>query len=149
VNWKPPSKLPSNLHFLGSRPYERLPQYLKGLDVCLVPFKDNAISRAASPLKLYEYLAAGRAVVTSPVPDQAYLASVVWSARTGEEFLSAIGDALTKAHDPKECLCRLAEVSQHSWWQRAQTALFYVQQALKAGESKKRHRGERIGMPGL
>jgi len=130
VNWKPPSKLPSNLHFLGSRPYERLPQYLKGLDVCLVPFKDNAISRAASPLKLYEYLAAGRAVVTSPVPDQALLASVVWSAQTAEEFFHAIEEALTKAHCFKEQQNRIYYAKQHSWEIRVETALTCINNLL-------------------
>jgi len=137
VNWHPPKNLPPNCFFLGIRPYQTIPFYLKGLDVCLIPFKDNAITRAASPLKLYEYLAAGRAVVSSPVPDQSNFSSVTWLAQTTEEFLHAIEEALKVANDYREQQRRLSTVSQHSWQQRAKTALFYVQQALSSSERQK------------
>lgn len=130
VNWYQPKKLPPNCFFLGARPYQTIPAYLKGLDVCLIPFKDNAITRSASPLKLYEYLAAGRAVVTSPVPDQLNFSPVTWLAQTTEEFLRAIEEALKVANDYREQQRRLSIVSQHSWQQRAKTALSHVQHAL-------------------
>lgn len=131
MNWHPPKDKPANLHFLGARPYEKLPYYLKGLDVCIVPFKDNAVSRAASPLKFYEYLAAGRAVVTTPIPDWQYLSSVAWLAKTLDDFLYAIEEALEKAFDQKEQERRLAAVAQHSWQKRAETALLHIKGALK------------------
>ncbi|MFN3420213.1 MAG: hypothetical protein ACK40X_00625 [Armatimonadota bacterium] len=140
-DWRPPQNPPPNCHFLGARPYQIIPFYLKGLDVCLILFKDNAITRAASPLKLYEYLAAGRAVVTSPIPDQANFSSVTWLAQTAEEFLHAIEEALKVANDPKEQQRRLSAVSQHSWQQRAQTALFHVQQILQAQEGRNKSIG--------
>lgn len=128
--WRVPSDAPKNLHILGPRPYSRVPHYLKGMDVCLVPFRNNAVSQAASPLKLYEYLAAGRAVVSAPVPDLAFLGSVVRSARNRNEFLTAIEEALPLAHDPTEQKQRLEVATQHSWQQRAQVALEWIEKAL-------------------
>jgi len=128
--WRVPSDAPKNLHILGPRPYGRVPHYLKGMDVCLVPFRNNAVSQAASPLKLYEYLAAGRAVVSTPVPDLAFLGSVVRSARSQDEFLAAIKEALLLAHDPTERQRRLEVAAQHSWQQRAQVALEWIEKAL-------------------
>jgi len=135
--WRVSSDTPKNLHILGPRPYGRVPHYLKGMDVCLVPFRNNAVSQATSPLKLYEYLAAGRAVVSTPVPDLAFLGSVVWCARSRDEFLTAIEEALSLAHDPTERQRRLEVASQHSWQQRAQVALEWIERALTA--SKTRH----------
>lgn len=128
--WRLPSDVPPNLHLLGARPYRSVPCYLKGMDVCLVPFRENAVSRAASPLKLYEYLAAGRAVVSTPVPDLTFLGSVVRSARSQDEFLTAIEASLPLAHDPIEQQRRLEVAAQHSWQQRAQVALAWIEKVL-------------------
>jgi glycosyltransferase involved in cell wall biosynthesis len=129
VAWEPPP-LPPNVHLLGFRPYHQLPNYLKGLDVCLVPFKDNAITQGASPLKLYEYLAAGRAVVSTPVPDLPTFGDLVWQAHTAREFVAAIEDALPHAHDPTLQQRRIEAVKPHSWEARAETVMYHLRHAL-------------------
>jgi UDP-galactopyranose mutase len=58
-----------NLHYLGSRPYKALPQYLAGWDVALLPFARNEATRFISPTKTPEYLAAGRRVVSTSIRD--------------------------------------------------------------------------------
>jgi glycosyltransferase involved in cell wall biosynthesis len=145
--WRVPTDAPKNLHILGPRPYARVPHYLKGMDVCLVPFRNNAVSQAASPLKLYEYLAAGRAVVSAPLPDLAFLGSVVRSARNRDEFLIAIEEVLPLAHDPTEQKRRLEVAAQHSWQQRAQVALGWIEKALTA--SKSPAQGTKINLPNI
>jgi glycosyltransferase involved in cell wall biosynthesis len=131
VDWHP-RDLPPNFHLLGQRPYHQLPAYLKGLDVCLVPFKDNAITLGASPLKLYEYLAAGRAVVSTPVPDLPNFAEVVWCARDVEGFIRCIEEALPVAHDPVLQQRRIEAIAPHTWEARARYALEHIQNALQA-----------------
>lgn len=54
-----------NAIFLGEVAYEKVPEILAVADVVLVPFPDNEVSRAASPLKLFEAMAMGKAVVAS------------------------------------------------------------------------------------
>jgi glycosyltransferase involved in cell wall biosynthesis len=56
-----------NVHFLGVKPYADLPAYLSQFDVCLLPFKIDALTSSVNPIKLYEYLAAGKPVVSTPL----------------------------------------------------------------------------------
>lgn len=58
-----------NVHLLGPRPYASLPGYCKGFDVGIIPFKVNALTLRANPLKLREYLAAGLPVVAADLPE--------------------------------------------------------------------------------
>jgi len=66
-----PEDLPRrpNIHWLGAKPYAELPAYVAGWGVALAPFALNESTRFISPTKLPEYLAAGRAVVATRVPD--------------------------------------------------------------------------------
>lgn len=58
-----------NLHWLGRREYSQLPDYLKGWDVCLMPFALNEATEYINPTKALEYMAAGRPIVSTAVPD--------------------------------------------------------------------------------
>ncbi|MEJ7934842.1 UDP-galactopyranose mutase [Sphingobium sp. AN558] len=59
----------SNLHYLGGRSYDQLPDYMRGWDVALMPFAINDATRFISPTKTPEYLAAGCPVVSTPIAD--------------------------------------------------------------------------------
>lgn len=59
----------SNIHWLGSRSYADLPALVKAFDVCLMPFAMNAATQFINPTKTLEYLAAGKPVVSTAVPD--------------------------------------------------------------------------------
>ena len=59
----------ANIHYLGSKRYEDLPQYIAGWDVALLPFARNEATRFISPTKTPEYLAAGRPVVSTSIRD--------------------------------------------------------------------------------
>lgn len=58
-----------NIHYLGSKPYEDLPEYLAGWDVSLLPFARNEATRFISPTKTPEYMAAGKPVVSTSIRD--------------------------------------------------------------------------------
>ncbi|RYZ63661.1 MAG: glycosyltransferase family 1 protein, partial [Proteobacteria bacterium] len=68
-----PASLPQgpNLHYYGQQSYERLPDFLAGWDVCLLPFALNDATRFISPTKTLEYMAAGKPVVSTPIRDVA------------------------------------------------------------------------------
>ncbi|MBM5784817.1 MAG: glycosyltransferase family 1 protein [Cyanobacteria bacterium K_DeepCast_35m_m1_288] len=69
----------ANVHLLGPRPYERLPDYLRGFDLALLPCPNNAYTRSMFPMKFFEYVAAGVPVVATALPalqDQAHLAQL-------------------------------------------------------------------------
>lgn len=83
---------PPNLKFLGLKPQRELPAYLAFSRVAIIPWKRSPISRATSPLKLYEYLAMRCPVVA---PDWLPLAGIpgVWWARNQREFVELVGKA--------------------------------------------------------
>jgi glycosyltransferase involved in cell wall biosynthesis len=83
-----------NVHYLGPRPYERVPEYVAGFDVGLCPYLWNAAMRSGFPLKLYEYLAAGKPVVASGNPDVAGMEPDVRLVRGADEFVAAVEDVL-------------------------------------------------------
>lgn len=58
-----------NLHYLGQKKYEELPDYLANWSVAMIPFAQNASTRFISPTKTPEYLAAGKPVVSTPIRD--------------------------------------------------------------------------------
>jgi glycosyltransferase involved in cell wall biosynthesis len=58
----------SNVELLGERPSSTMPSYVQAFDVGTVWFQVNDLTRAVTPLKVYEYLAAGKAVVSTPLP---------------------------------------------------------------------------------
>jgi UDP-galactopyranose mutase len=66
-----PATLPShsNVHYLGGKKYEELPNYIAGWDVALIPFAINESTRFISPTKTPEYLAAGKPVISTPIRD--------------------------------------------------------------------------------
>ncbi|RLI79635.1 glycosyltransferase WbuB [Archaeoglobales archaeon] len=55
--------------FYGFVPYSELPQYIAGMDVCLIPFKISPVSEVALPNKFFEYTACGKNILSTPLPD--------------------------------------------------------------------------------
>jgi glycosyltransferase involved in cell wall biosynthesis len=58
-----------NIHYLGMRPYECLPNYLKGFDIAMMPFALNDATKFISPTKTLEYMAAGKPIISTAIPD--------------------------------------------------------------------------------
>ncbi|HJS51425.1 MAG TPA: glycosyltransferase family 1 protein [Pyrinomonadaceae bacterium] len=87
----------ANIHYLGGKSYDDLPAYIAAWDVAMMPFAMNDSTRFISPTKTPEYLAAGRAVVATPVRDVVRLygeTGLVHIADTPEDFVRAINSIL-------------------------------------------------------
>ena len=80
----------ANVHFLGPKPYRRLPCYCRQFDAAMIPFKVNDLTRSANPIKLREYLAAGLGVVSTPLPEVEAYRGLVEIADGPEGFAAAI-----------------------------------------------------------
>lgn len=109
-----------NVHFLGRQPYERLPALLKGMDVALIPFLDNPLTRDVNPLKMREYLAAGLPVVATDLPAMQGYKDHVDCTRGLAGFLAAIEKRLSNPGSPQ---ARHDAVKSESWGARAETVL--------------------------
>jgi len=142
--WQRPEPPPrrSNLHFLGARPYALVPAYLAHFDLCLIPFEDSPLVRAVDPLKLYEYLAAGRPVAATPLPsaDPRLGDAVHWLAG-GDSDADIVRRALAE-DTPEACRRRRRLAAAHDWSRRYQAILAHLAAAgLDLQEGGLRHAG--------
>lgn len=113
--WTDPKLLEGlpNLHLLGPRDYTELPRYLKGFDVALLPNTMTEYTESMFPMKFFEYLAAGKPVVSVDLPALRQYAAVFHPARTPQEFVGAVVDALAGRTAPLEQ--RLALAREHTY----------------------------------
>jgi glycosyltransferase involved in cell wall biosynthesis len=95
------AKLP-NVHFLGYRPYAELPDYLRGMQVGLLPSLINGYTRGMFPMKYFEYIAGGLPVVATRLNFTGESSNVIKLAQTVAEFISAIAVQLMRGHITKD-----------------------------------------------
>jgi hypothetical protein len=118
------SKLNSvkNISWLGPKNYDILPGYLHLFDVAMIPFKINDITLATSPLKLYEFFAARKPVVTTPMPECMAFKEVLIASNPGE-FARSLEKALLLSKDPEYCKHIEAIVAENTWIARVKYVL--------------------------
>lgn len=111
-----------NVHFTGSVRYEEMPAMIKGFDVALIPFKKDQYSRTIFPLKLFEYLGAGKPVVATDFnPDLAdYTGAAVYYAGNGERFSEALNLAVSEGASRQH---ERVEVALANTWEQRVAAL--------------------------
>jgi glycosyltransferase involved in cell wall biosynthesis len=117
-----------NVHFLGARPFDTLVTYLRGFDVCTLPHAITPLTRSMDPIKLYDYLATGKPVVSTPVAGVERFADVVRVADGPEAFLVALEAALSE--DGALTAQRLAYAQANTWPTRAKEIWEIVQSVL-------------------
>ncbi len=83
-----------NIHFLGVRRFEQLPEYNRAFDVATIPFVINELTESSNPLKLFEYLASGLPVVSVNISEVAQSGQDVKVARDHHEFITLTEQAL-------------------------------------------------------
>ncbi len=121
----------SNVRWVGPKPYSELPKYVAAFDVGLIPYVSNAYTRSCFPLKLYEYLAAGKPVVASGLPELAGMEPDVVLVDGAAAFVDAINAALGHLSDADR-IRRMEVASHNSWETRAGRLLALVQVELQA-----------------
>ncbi len=116
-----PEALPkaSNIHYLGMKSYNELPQYLSGWDAALMNFAINDATKYISPTKTPEYLAGGKPVISTPVLDVVRNygdLDAVFIAEQGDDFIEACDQALTMAGKGSDWMAASDErISTQSW----------------------------------
>lgn len=109
-----------NVHFLSPVSYEQLPYYAAGFDVCVLPWNTEVpFTSYGSAIKVREYLASGKPVVISPLPEYESMSEVLRIGRTRDQFLNLIEDALRETGS-ELVLARQAAVKNGTWDARAE-----------------------------
>jgi glycosyltransferase involved in cell wall biosynthesis len=121
----------SNIHWLGSRDYKLLPIYIQNLDLMLIPFLQNEVTKHANPIKLWEYLAAGKVVISTRLPEIPEISEVIWLSEDHQSFITNCSKALELLKTPGKQL-ELAKKAQafaknNSWEDRCKMIRMILQ----------------------
>jgi GT2 family glycosyltransferase len=107
-----------NVFLLGHKDYSELPSYLAHFDVCIIPFVINQLTRAADPVKLYEYLSQGKPVVSTAIPAPSDRAELLYITKDAEDFVRNLDRAISEP-DGRLKQRRISFASQNTWRARA------------------------------
>ncbi|MCD6405640.1 MAG: glycosyltransferase [Planctomycetes bacterium] len=112
----------SNVRLIGKRPYQEIPHYGRCFDVAIMPWRQNRWIEACNPVKLKEYLALGKPVISTPFRELENYQGLVYVAKGPQEFAAALGRALAEDSAERRRL-RRARVREHSWDAKAREAI--------------------------
>jgi glycosyltransferase involved in cell wall biosynthesis len=113
-----------NVYFLGSKPYKQLPNYLQEFDICLIPFKINELTKSVNPIKMYEYLSAGKPVISTAMPEVEPYQDVIEVVHSGPEMIEKLiwmMDSKEEFHSAEKVNLRQRVGEENSWdarWER-------------------------------
>jgi len=86
----------SNVQLLGRKPYAQMPLYLDHFDACLIPFRLYNVTHAVDPVKFYEYISAGKPVISTPLAEMSIYEDLLYFATGIDEFIEQIERALAE-----------------------------------------------------
>ncbi|RDU36716.1 glycosyltransferase family 1 protein [Neobacillus piezotolerans] len=111
-----------NVHYLGPVRYKELPAYARHFNVSIIPFLVNEVTISTSPIKLFEYMAAGKPIVSTNLPEcRKY--DVVMIAEDHKRFLEKVEAALEMGKDEKLTHRLKEEARKHTWREKAKSIL--------------------------
>ncbi|CAN5885974.1 glycosyltransferase family 1 protein [soil metagenome] len=130
-------KLP-NTHFLPPVSYDDLPRYAAGFDVCVLPWETEfPFTSYGSAIKVREYLATGKPVVISPLPEYESMRDVLRIARGHDDFFRLVAEALEE-NNPEAVRRRQASVRHGTWDARAEWLSKLIEEKLVSLQSRQR-----------
>jgi GT2 family glycosyltransferase/glycosyltransferase involved in cell wall biosynthesis len=106
-----------NVHRFGEVPYEKLPAYVAGFDVCTIPFERTPLTEATNPVKLYEYLATGKPIVARRLPELEPFAEVVTLYDASAGFTAALERAVREDASAGALADRRRALALENTWQ--------------------------------
>lgn len=110
----------NNIFLLGEKPYTEIPKYLSHFDVCLIPFRQSNLTHATNPVKMYEYLSAGKPIVATRLNELSLFSDYICLAETKQEWLNAIHSKLLEEKTPELLEKRFSFAKANSWKEKAQ-----------------------------
>jgi len=105
-----------NIVMTGRVPYEQMPSYVRVFDVCVNPYVMDGVAEHCSPLKLYEYIATGKPVVSVDMPEARKFMDFIAIAHTADEFVRLVEKAVSST--PAQPEQQIAEAFRHTWRSR-------------------------------
>lgn len=111
----------NNIHWLGYKEHRILPGYLRHFDVCIMPYKIDDWTLTCSPSKFYQYLAQGKPIISTPLPEVMKFKDndIVRIAFSYDEFVAEVKNALIESPDENKMNKRKRVAKNNSWDNRA------------------------------
>ena len=127
----------TNVHLIPPVPYDELPHYAAGFDVCVLPWETgHAFTSYGSAIKVREYLATGKPVVISPLPEYEPMSDVIRIGRSRDAFLQLVEEALAD-QDPQKAAARQAAVKDGTWDARAEWLSELIESKMRVVDTQK------------
>ncbi len=131
-----------NVHFLPPVAYDELPSYAAGFDVCVLPWNTEVpFTSYGSAIKVREYLASGKPVVISPLPEYESMKDVLRIAHSGDQFLELVDDALHET-GTELAQARQNAVKDGTWDARAEWVSELIKEKLREKSPSPSGRGQ-------
>ena len=117
-----------NVHLVGAVPYREIPDWMRAFDVCIVPHLVTTFTESLNPIKLWEYLAAGKPIVSTPVAGFRDYPGLVRLADDADGFAREVNAALAEGGALVEA--RRAEARKHAWSGRVEQIELVIESCL-------------------
>lgn len=114
-----------NVFYIGYRSYNELPKYAVYYDVAILPFKINNITLSVSPVKIFEYMALGKPIVTYALPECKKYKSCM-CAENSSEFVNLVNLAVGKINDKGYLSVLEREAKENTWIEITRKMIAYV-----------------------
>jgi teichuronic acid biosynthesis glycosyltransferase TuaH len=118
----------SNIKYLGIKKYDDLPDYAVWFDVAMIPFSEGQIAKSTSPLKLFEYMAMNKPIVTTKDLIECRKYEGILMAENYNDFLVKIEEGLKLKDDAHYMELINLQAEQNTWEQRAREIDKYIEQ---------------------
>jgi len=114
-----------NVHYLGKKDYDVLPFYSYNFDVCIIPFIINDITLSTSPVKVFEYMAVSKPIVTTDLPECRKYKSIFIS-KNHNEFIKNIDIAIKKQNDKEYNDLLKKEALENTWDKKCNDIIDFI-----------------------
>jgi glycosyltransferase involved in cell wall biosynthesis len=126
-----PLQGPNNIYLLGEKPYAEIPRYLSHFDVGIIPFKQTPLTHATNPVKMYEYLSAGKPIVAKRLDEISHYENYVHLAESQNDWEAAIMECIAEEKTPELLQRRFEFAKANTWYKRAEVVEKQIQQLLQ------------------
>lgn len=128
-----------NVHLLGPKAHEDLPYYVRNFNVGIVPYLSNKYTATVIPTKIIEYLAMGKPVVSTDLPEVSTFNGehgvIITSPNRADEFVASIERALLSADEEGGAARRRTVAASNAWEQRFERMSDLIERELRRKES--------------
>lgn len=117
-----------NVFFLGGRDYNELPRYMMNFDVCILPYITSSVN--PSPTKMYDYLATGKPIISTSIPEIEGFKNCIKIAGSREEFIEFVKESL-RENSPELQKMRKRKAKENSWLSRTDEIMDIIMRTIK------------------